>query len=127
MFDIRNSMLLLLFGAGTIAILKNRISNVDVHPFGPGAGRRGNRLIRGFEAGSTPAGPTCGLVEQSGVLATLTWWRSLVQIQPGLLKYSRGPAARAPLSHRGKRRFESCREYYIDCGVDWSLVSSTVS
>ncbi len=61
------------------------------------------------------------------MLATLTWWRSLVRIQPGLQRsgqeaetgvvfgldeYSRGPAATAPRSHRGKRRFESCREYW---------------
>src|SRR5439155_17688115 len=47
----------------------------------------------------------------SGVLATLTWWRSLVRIQPGLLGYSRGPAATAAPSHGADRRFESCREY----------------
>src|SRR5688500_89095 len=37
-----------------------------------------------YKAGSTPAGPTDSLVEQPGVLTTLTLWRSLVQIQPGL-------------------------------------------
>lgn len=37
------------------------------------------------KAGSTPAGPTVIVSWSSGVLATPTRWRSLVQIQPGLL------------------------------------------
>ena len=73
----------------------------------------------GGYAGATPAGHSLMVSWSSGVLATLTWWRTLVRIQPRLLRYSRGPAATAPGSHRGERRFESCREY---CGVDWSQV-----
>jgi hypothetical protein len=44
---------------------------------------------------------------------------------PRLALYPRSPAATAPLLQRGNhRRFESCRGY---CGLDWSLVPSTVS
>ena len=66
--------------------------------FGPGTGRRGNRLIRGTRQVRllparlylpSPLGRGVGgdsLVEQPGVLATLTWWRSLVRIQPRLFE-----------------------------------------
>src|ERR1700686_4835545 len=53
--------------------------------------RYANRLLTADSASSRMRLPVSW---SSGVLATLTWWRSLVQIQPRLL-YSRGPAATA--------------------------------
>jgi hypothetical protein len=75
--------------------------------------------LPGWTGGCDPRRTLFLVSWSSGVLATLTWWRTLVRIQPGRLTYSRGPAATAPGSRPGDRRFESCREY---CGVDWSPV-----
>ncbi len=81
--------------------------------------RAGDRAVRQpsdtrFEAGSTPAGPTlwfrgaawsarhCDVVEVAGSNPAGT-------TEP----YLRGPAATAPGSHPGDRRFESCRGYFL--------------
>ena len=82
-------------------------------------------------------------VDQPGVVACLGRTRTLVRIQPsrlaslveqrsarcpdvaevagsnpaGTIPYSRGPAATAPGSQPGDRRFESCREY---CAAEWT-------
>src|SRR4051794_35798135 len=72
-----------------------------------------------FEAGSTPAGPTDSPVEQPGVLATVTGWRSLVRIQPGLLTITPVAQRRGHLLHR-EGSAGSSPAGGTDCGVDWS-------
>lgn len=79
-------------------------------------GQRGSNPRR---EGSTPSAPADGCVCGRSVQAPARQAGQVGSIPTRRSRHPRGPAATAPRSHRGDRRFESCRGY---CGVDWRRI-----